>query len=141
MVIGVLSLSCLGLWAVLTYVTLTIQLTKLAEQTPEGLVSEILLEETSILCLIQNSRDKAASAGLRRPYLRVVGIEMDSDGPGRVCGAPLTPAEEEEFRQLAAKPDVYETIARSIAPSIYGSVGEWKTIAMLSLETLFSAIP
>ena len=63
------------------------------------------------------------SAGLRRPYLRVVGIEVDSGGPGRASGAPLTPAEEEELRQLAARPDVYETVAKSIAPSIYGSLG------------------
>ena len=74
---------------------------------------------------IQTSRDKAVSAGLRRPYLRVVGIEVDSGGPGRASGAPLTPAEEEELRQLAARPDIYETVAKSIAPSIYGSLGRF----------------
>ncbi len=73
----------------------------------------------------QASQDRAASAGLRRPYLRVVGIEVDSGGPGRAGGAPLTPVEEEELRQLAARPDIYDTIAKSIAPSIYGSLGEW----------------
>ena len=72
----------------------------------------------------QSGRDKAVSAGLRRPYLRVIGIEVESGGPGRASGAPLTPVEEEELRQLAARPDVYETIAKSIAPSIYGSLGE-----------------
>ena len=63
---------------------------------------------------------------MRKPYFRVVGIEMATDGPGRVGGAPITPEEEEEFRQLASRPDVYETIAKSIAPSIYGSMGEFK---------------
>ena len=72
----------------------------------------------------QSSRDKATSAGLRRPYLRVVGIEVESEGPGRAGSAPLTPQEEEELRRLAARPDVYDIIARSIAPSIYGSIGE-----------------
>lgn len=71
----------------------------------------------------QSARDKAVSAGLRRPYLRVVGIEIDSGGPGRASSVPLTPVEEEQLRQLAGRPDIYETIARSIAPSIYGSLG------------------
>lgn len=39
--------------------------------------------------------------------------------------------EEEEFRQLAASPDVYEKIAKSIAPSIYGSQDIKKSIACL----------
>lgn len=73
---------------------------------------------------LQNSRDKASSAGLRRPYLRVVGFEVESEGPGRASGAPLTPAEEEELRRLAGRPDLYETVAKSIAPSIYGSSGK-----------------
>ena len=72
---------------------------------------------------LQSGRDKATSAGLRRPYLRVVGFEVDSEGPGRASGVPLTPSEEEELRQLASRPDIYETIAKSIAPSIYGSLG------------------
>lgn len=79
----------------------------------------------------KSSRDKATSAGLRRPYLRVVGIEMDTDGPGRVGGAPITPAEEEEFRQLASRPDVYECVSKSIAPSIYGSMDIKCAIACL----------
>ena len=37
----------------------------------------------------------------------------------------LTPAEEEQMRQLAARPDLYDILARSIAPSIYGSIGQF----------------
>lgn len=88
----------------------------------------------SLSLTIQSGRDKATSAGLRRPYLRVVGFEVDSEGPGRASGVPLTPAEEEELRQLASRPDIYETIAKSIAPSIYGSLGEsiiQKTVSYL----------
>ncbi len=78
---------------------------------------------------MQSSRDRAASAGLRRPYLRVVGIEVESGGPGRAGRDPLSPVEEEELRQLAARPDIYETVAKSIAPSIFGSLGQCNTRA------------
>ena len=44
---------------------------------------------------------------------------MTSDGPGRVNGAPLAPAEEEELRLLAARPDIYEAISKSIATSMH----------------------
>ena len=56
-----------------------------------------------------------------------MGIEIDSEGPGRASGVPLTPAEEEELRQLAASPYIYDTVAKSIAPSIYGSLGMLST--------------
>lgn len=85
---------------------------------------------------LQNSRDKASSAGLRRPYLRVVGFEVESEGPGRASGAPLTPAEEEELRRLAGRPDLYETVAKSIAPSIYGSSGKCVESCFLCLRTI-----
>ena len=61
---------------------------------------------------LQNAREKATSAGLRKPYLRVVGIEVDSDGPGRASSQPLTSTEEEELRRLASRPDIYEVVAR-----------------------------
>lgn len=61
---------------------------------------------------LQNNREKASSAGLRKPYLRVVGIEVDSDGPGRASGRPLTSEEEEEFRRLSSRPDIYDIVAR-----------------------------
>ena len=53
-----------------------------------------------------------------------MGFEVDSEGPGRASSVPLTPGEEEELRRLASRPDIYETIAKSIAPSIYGSLGK-----------------
>ena len=57
---------------------------------------------------------------------------METGGGGRTAvKTPFTPAEEEEFRRLAATPDVYETIASSIAPSIFGSVDIKKAIACL----------
>ena len=62
---------------------------------------------------VQSNREKATSAGLRRPYLRVVGIEVDSGGgPGRASRQPLTSEEEESFRRLSARPDIYDVVAR-----------------------------
>ena len=72
--------------------------------------------------LLQGPQDKM-SAGIRRAYLRVVGFEVDSGGPGRASQMPLTPQEEEELRQLASRPDIYDVIAKSIAPSIFGGLG------------------
>ena len=43
----------------------------------------------------------------------------------------VTAEEEESFRMLAQKPDVYETISKSIAPSIFGSEDIKKSISCL----------
>ena len=69
--------------------------------------------------------------GIRKPYLRVVGIQVDTEGPGRSSGAPLNPLEEEEFNRFSSRPDAFETIAKSIAPFIYGSEDIKKAIACL----------
>ena len=73
--------------------------------------------------ILQRTRSTKVAVGIRNPYIRVVGFEVDTEGPGRSSGAPVTPAEEEEFRRIAANPNVHEMLARSIAPSIYGSHG------------------
>ncbi|KRZ75762.1 DNA replication licensing factor mcm5-A [Trichinella papuae] len=79
-------------------------------------------------------REKASkpSAGLRQPYIRVLGIEVESSGLGRTAPqALLSPEDEKQMRELAAQPDIYERIAKSIAPSIYGSEDVKKAIACL----------
>lgn len=63
--------------------------------------------------------------------MRVVGVKVDSGGAGNTTSLPVTPEEEDLFRRLAAMPDIYERIARSVAPSIYGSVNIKKAIACL----------
>ena len=50
---------------------------------------------------------------------------METEGPGRSSAAPFTPEEEQRFRTLAAQPDIYKKVASSIAPSIFGSNGEF----------------
>lgn len=59
------------------------------------------------------------------------GIQLEMDGSGRSARVNYSPAEEEEFRKLAASQDCYETIIKSIAPSIYGSEDIKKSIACL----------
>lgn len=56
--------------------------------------------------------------GVRTTYLRVVGMEKESS---TADSARFSPAEEEAFRQLSRRPDVYNILYRSIAPSISGS--------------------
>ena len=81
------------------------------------------------------SQDRdAVGVGIRKPYLRVVGIQVDTEGPGRSTGAPLNPLEEEEFNRFASRPDAFETIAKSIAPFIYGSEDVKKAISCLLFE-------
>ncbi|CAJ0940741.1 unnamed protein product [Ranitomeya imitator] len=75
-------------------------------------------------------RDRVG-VGIRSSYIRVVGIQVDTEGTGRSAACSVSPQEEEEFRRLASKPDIYETIAKSIAPSIYGSTDIKKAIACL----------
>ncbi|CAG2101584.1 unnamed protein product [Medioppia subpectinata] len=78
-----------------------------------------------------NAADSRATIGIRAPYLRVVGIEINSEGPGRAAVVPYTPDEEQMFRHLASTPNIYERISRSIAPSIFGSTDIKKAIACL----------
>ncbi|KFP34509.1 DNA replication licensing factor MCM5 [Colius striatus] len=76
------------------------------------------------------SRDNVG-VGIRSAYIRVVGIQVDMEGSGHSFAGSVTPQEEEELRRLTAMPNIYETIAKSIAPSIYGSTDIKKAIACL----------
>ncbi|XP_040577004.1 DNA replication licensing factor mcm5 [Lepeophtheirus salmonis] len=79
-----------------------------------------------------NKWGESKSVGVRAPYLRVVGIQVDTDGQGRTAvDTRFTSEEEERFRRLAAKPNVQNIISQSIAPSIYGSDDIKKAIACL----------
>merc|ERR1711936_977049 len=80
---------------------------------------------------IGRGKEKGA-VGAKMPYLRVVGLAIDTEGAGRSSSNTVITAEEEEsFRMLAQKPDVYETISKSIAPSIFGSEDIKKSISCL----------
>jgi DNA replication licensing factor MCM5 len=73
-----------------------------------------------ISSLMQNmTREKISSSSVRAPYLRVVGIQIETNGGGRSSNY-YTPQEEEEMQALARDPDIYNKIVRSIAPQISG---------------------
>ncbi|XP_022374772.1 DNA replication licensing factor MCM5 isoform X2 [Enhydra lutris kenyoni] len=81
--------------------------------------------------LTSNKGRDRVGVGIRSAYVRVLGIQVDTDGSGRSFAGAVTPQEEEEFRRLAALPNVYEVISKSIAPSIFGGTDMKKAIACL----------
>jgi DNA replication licensing factor MCM5 len=64
-------------------------------------------------------RKKLAVASIRTPYLRVIGLMVDSDNAGRDF-LSFTPEDESRLQALSKDPDIYEKFARSIAPQISG---------------------
>jgi len=69
--------------------------------------------------------------GVRAPYLRVLGFQMDNQVGGFTTSIPISVEDEELFRKLASSPDIYERISKSIAPSIFGFNDIKKAIACL----------
>ena len=76
----------------------------------------------------KGSKKDKITVGIRRPYIRVLGLGVDTSDPGR---SRFTPEEENHFKKLAEREDVYELIARNIAPSIFGSDDIKKSISCL----------
>ncbi|PIC40388.1 hypothetical protein B9Z55_011747 [Caenorhabditis nigoni] len=85
----------------------------------------------SIKKLAQRKGGDKTIQDIRAPYLRVLGIQIETSGPGRTNFTQFTPEEERIFKTLAQRKDVFEIIAKSIAPSIYGSADIKKSIACL----------
>jgi len=78
----------------------------------------------------KGKRGDKITAGIRKPYIRIIGLEIDSSGAGRAL-TKFTPEEEEKFRKLSEKSDVYDVVSRNIAPSIFGSDDIKKSIACM----------
>lgn len=72
-----------------------------------------------------------AVVGVRAPYMRVIGIKVDTEIGSISRFSNITSEEEAAFRKLAAMPDIYDKLARSIAPSIFGSDDVKKAIVSL----------
>uniref|UniRef100_A0A336MQU6 DNA helicase n=1 Tax=Culicoides sonorensis TaxID=179676 RepID=A0A336MQU6_CULSO len=73
-----------------------------------------------------------ATVGVRSPYMRVVGITVDSEGVGAISRYNhITTEEESQFRKLAATPNLLDVLAESLAPSIFGSTDIKKAIVCL----------
>ncbi|EGT56669.1 CBN-MCM-5 protein [Caenorhabditis brenneri] len=85
----------------------------------------------SIKKLNQKKGGDKTLQNIRTSYLRVLGIQIETSGPGRTNFTQFTPEEERMFKTLAQRKDAYELIAKSIAPSIYGSADIKKSIACL----------
>ncbi|XP_045478337.1 DNA replication licensing factor Mcm5 isoform X1 [Harmonia axyridis] len=78
----------------------------------------------------RDGRDKAIT-GVRSSYMRVVGIQLSSDGLGVTSCSTVTAEEEDLFRRMAASPNIYERLANNIAPSIFGCTDIKKAITCL----------
>lgn len=79
----------------------------------------------------RDGREKAI-VGVRAPYMRIVGISVDSQGVGTISRYNNISSEEEDaFRRMASSEDIFERLAKSLAPSIYGSVDIKKAITCM----------
>lgn len=76
-------------------------------------------------------RNTSGAPALRQPYLRVLGIELDTTLSSMPGSKAFTPEEEEEFQQLARSEGLYDRFASSVAPSIYGNVDIKKAVVCL----------
>jgi DNA replication licensing factor MCM5 len=100
------------------------------------------------ISMVFNSGSKNQGGGggsqvaVRTPYLRVVGIQIDTEGAGR-AGTTFTPAEEEQFLALSRQPEIYEKLSASISPSISGdyTVDIKKAIACLLFSGTRKCLP
>jgi DNA replication licensing factor MCM5 len=78
----------------------------------------------------KGSKGPASAVAIRNPYIRLVGIQADVDHTAK-GSAIFSEEEEQEFLEFSRKPNLYEMIVNSIAPSIYGNVDIKKAIACL----------
>jgi len=76
-----------------------------------------VLGVSSLLSASGKSRMGSVLSPVKIPYLRVLGLQVETDGTGRV-GSTYSPQEEEDMQRLARDPLIYEKLARSIAPQI-----------------------
>eukprot|EP00697_Spironema_sp_BW2_P010940 gnl/Spiro4/26476_TR13173_c0_g1_i1.p1 gnl/Spiro4/26476_TR13173_c0_g1~~gnl/Spiro4/26476_TR13173_c0_g1_i1.p1 ORF type:complete len:722 (+),score=223.53 gnl/Spiro4/26476_TR13173_c0_g1_i1:64-2229(+) len=116
----------------------TLKLQELPENVPTGemprsvllaaeryLVNKVVpgtrMQCIGIYSIFQSSETGSKNAGpaIRTPYLRLVGIETDTDGQ-RNQSTPFTKEEENEFLEMARRPNICNEISRSIAPALYG---------------------
>ncbi|KAL3450498.1 MCM2/3/5 family-domain-containing protein [Aspergillus insuetus] len=83
-----------------------------------------------IFSIYQKGGKKDGAVAIRNPYLRAVGITSDLDHTAKGA-AIFSEEEEQEFLELSRRPDLYDALARSIAPSIYGNLDIKKSIVCL----------
>ncbi|KAK9474798.1 MCM2/3/5 family-domain-containing protein [Dipodascopsis tothii] len=72
----------------------------------------------------------SGAVAIRNPYVRVVGLQVDSDHNYK-GGMRFSDEEEEEFLAMSRLPNLYDMFSSSIAPSIYGNADIKKAVACL----------
>ena len=94
-----------------------------------------------VYSIFSNTKVKGANTiAVRNPYVRVVGIQQDSDLDAQ-RSTVFSEEEEEEFIALSKTPNLYESFANSIAPSIYGNTDIKKAIACLLMSGSKKILP
>lgn len=71
-----------------------------------------------------SQRGSASAPALRTPYLRVLGLELDTSLATSPGSRGFTAEEEEEFGEISRSEGLYEKFCRSVAPSIFGNLGQ-----------------
>ncbi|KAH8929563.1 MCM-domain-containing protein [Atractiella rhizophila] len=77
----------------------------------------------------KSSKSQGAAA-LRTPYLRILGLQIDSTGSSGK-NIHFSAEEEEEFTKFSKTPNFLDRFCESVAPSVYGSTDIKKAIACL----------
>ena len=79
-------------------------------------------------------RSGAATGGQNLSYIRVLGIQSQSDKDGSTAGFAMpriTSEDEEKIISMSRDPSIYQKISKSIAPAIYGHDDIKKAVACL----------
>eukprot|EP01055_Gregarina_sp_Pseudo9_P004631 Gregarina_sp_Pseudo_9__4630@NODE_481_length_2738_cov_16_530937_g453_i0_p1_GENE_NODE_481_length_2738_cov_16_530937_g453_i0NODE_481_length_2738_cov_16_530937_g453_i0_p1_ORF_typecomplete_len816_score278_55MCM/PF00493_23/2_2e03MCM/PF00493_23/3_3e93MCM_lid/PF17855_1/3_3e28MCM_OB/PF17207_3/1_3e25Mg_chelatase/PF01078_21/1_8e06Sigma54_activat/PF00158_26/0_00093MCM_N/PF14551_6/36MCM_N/PF14551_6/0_12AAA_5/PF07728_14/0_0056AAA_3/PF07726_11/0_012RuvB_N/PF05496_12/0_02AAA_2/PF07724_14/0_024DUF3987/PF13148_6/ len=120
---------------------------------PSGLVGRVSPGAKILACGVYSAFDKGTNkkgglleASVRSGYLHVLGLEgmakevadammrggfSLSPGLTFTCGTGFSAADVEAFHRLAARPDIADFVAASIAPSIYGSEDIKRSVACM----------
>lgn len=76
----------------------------------------------------KSGKKEKNSVALRYPYVRVLGIDVNNDGSGRSL-IRFNQSEENKFIKMSKNSNIYESIASSIDPAIFGHENIKKAIA------------
>eukprot|EP00823_Brevimastigomonas_motovehiculus_P006194 TRINITY_DN5020_c0_g1_i1.p1 TRINITY_DN5020_c0_g1~~TRINITY_DN5020_c0_g1_i1.p1 ORF type:complete len:779 (-),score=182.58 TRINITY_DN5020_c0_g1_i1:71-2386(-) len=68
----------------------------------------------------ESKNNSGKEVGIRVPYLRVLGIQQDTDLGDEEMGKSAFQEDESDMKSMAREEELYEKFSRSIAPAIYG---------------------
>lgn len=95
---------------------------------------------------IYNSKNNTGAVAIRTPYIKILGIEQNlntiNTTTTAITGNNLfSPEDEELFLSIARRPNVYDLLSRSIAPSIFGNKDIKKAILCLLMGGAKKVLP